>query len=106
VKSLKINAIGVVEVSFYTKSVVVMDAMLKAAEVELVSWHKLLGGRMTQSVIAGRTSDVDAAIEAAYKSKEVIGEQNLKIAVCISNPHPEVIKLLNMIKMNESEGDK
>jgi microcompartment protein CcmL/EutN len=95
--NLKINAIGVVEVSFYTNAVTVLDEMMKASDVELVSCHKKLGGRMVHSIVAGETSAVNAAVEAANKAKSIVGEDNVKVAVTISNPHPEIIKLLNMI---------
>lgn len=94
---LKLNAIGVVEVNYYTNSVVVIDEMLKASDVELVSFHKKLGGRMVHSIVAGETSAVNAAIEAAENARSIVGENNIKVAVTISNPHPEVIKLLNLI---------
>jgi microcompartment protein CcmL/EutN len=92
------NAIGVVEVNFFTNSVVVLDAMMKASDVEVVSCHKKLGGRMVHSIVAGETSAVNAAIEAANAAKEIVGEKNVKVAVTISNPHPEIIKLLNLIR--------
>lgn len=95
---MKMNAIGVVEVNFYSNAVVVLDEMMKTSDVEMVSCHKLLGGRMVHSVVAGETSAVNAAIEAANNAKTIVGEKNVKVAVTISNPHPEVIKLLNMIK--------
>ncbi|WP_091689184.1 BMC domain-containing protein [Anaerocolumna aminovalerica] len=95
--NLKINAIGVVEVNFYTNAVTVLDEMMKASDVELVSCHKKLGGRMVHSIVAGETSSVNAAIEAANAAKSIVGEDNVKVAVTISNPHPEIIKLLNMI---------
>lgn len=95
---MKRNAIGVVEVNFFSKSVVVLDEMMKAAEVELVSCHKTLGGRMVHSVVAGDTSSVNAAIEAAEHAAGIIGAENLKVAVAINSPHPEVMKLLNMIQ--------
>lgn len=95
--NLKINAIGVVEVSFYTNAVTVLDEMMKASNVELVSCHKKLGGRMVHSIVAGETSSVNAAIEAANNAKSIVGEDNVKVAVTISNPHPEIIKLLNLI---------
>lgn len=94
---MKINAIGVVEVSFFTNAVTVLDEMMKASNVELVSCHKKLGGRMVHSIVAGETSSVNAAIEAANNAKSIVGENNIKVAVTISNPHPEIIKLLNMI---------
>jgi microcompartment protein CcmL/EutN len=95
--NLKINAIGVVEVNFYTNAVTVLDEMMKASNVELVSCHKKLGGRMVHSIVAGETSSVNVAIEAANAAKSIVGEDNVKVAVTISNPHPEIIKLLNMI---------
>jgi microcompartment protein CcmL/EutN len=91
------NAIGVIEVSYFTNSVVVLDAMMKASDVEIVSCHKKLGGKMVHSIVAGETSSVDAAIQAANEAKDIVGENNLKVAVTISNPHPEIIKLLNLI---------
>ncbi|MFT4143276.1 MAG: BMC domain-containing protein [Mobilitalea sp.] len=95
---MKRNAIGVVEVNYFANSVIVVDAMLKAAEVELVSCHKTLGGRMVHTIVAGETSAVDATIEAANATESIIGKDNLKVAVTISNPHPEIIKLLNLIR--------
>ena len=89
--------------NYFSKAMVVFDAMLKAADVEIVSYHKRLGGRMTHGVVAGLTSDVEAAIDAAEESGKVIGKEHLKVAVTISNPHPEVIKLLNMIEQKEAE---
>ena len=89
--------------NYFSKAMVVFDAMLKAADVEIVSYHKRLGGRMTHGVVAGLTSDVEAAIDAAEESRKVIGKEHLKVAVTISNPHPEVIKLLNMIEQKEAE---
>lgn len=94
---MKRNAIGVVEINYFTNSLVVIDEMLKASDVEIVDFHKRLGGRMVHSVVTGETSAVNAAIEAANNAKRIVGENNVKVAVTISNPHPEVIKLLNLI---------
>lgn len=94
---MKRNAIGVVEVNYFANSVIIVDAMMKAAEVELVSCHKTLGGRMVHTIVAGETSAVNATIEAANAAESIIGMDNLKVAVTISNPHPEIMKLLNLI---------
>lgn len=94
---MKRNAIGVVEVNYFANSVIIVDAMMKAAEVELVSCHKTLGGRMVHTIVAGETSAVNATIEAANAAESIIGKDNLKVAVTISNPHPEIMKLLNLI---------
>lgn len=95
---MKMNAIGVVEVSHFANSVVIVDAMMKAADVELVSCHKTLGGKMVHTIVAGETSAVNASIDAANVAGNIVGENNVKVAVTISNPHPEIIKLLNLIR--------
>ena len=61
--NLRQSAIGVLEVSYFANTVVVVDQALKAAQVELVSCHKRLGGKMCHTVLAGSTSGVEAAME-------------------------------------------
>ncbi|EXG86475.1 MULTISPECIES: BMC domain-containing protein [Lacrimispora] len=97
------NAIGVLEINYYANTVVVVDQALKAAEVEIVSCHKKLGGRMCHTVLAGETSAVRAAVEAAKEAGRIVGDDNVKVSVSIENPHPEVLKLLNMIDRHENE---
>lgn len=96
----KIDAIGVVEVNYYANAVVVLDAMLKASDVEIISCHKKLGGRMVHTVVSGKTSSVNAATEAAKQAEDQVGKGNVKVAITISNPHPEVIKLMNLLEEN------
>lgn len=93
----KFNAIGVVEVTFFTNALILLDEMLKAADVHLVASEKKLGGRMVSIIIGGDTSSVNAAIEAALQAGSRVGEKNIKVAVTISNPHEEIRKLLNHI---------
>ncbi len=97
------NAIGVLETSYYANTVVVVDQALKAAEVKIVSCHKKLGGKMCHTVLTGETSAIQAAMEAARDSGRLVGVDNIKVAVSISNPHPEILKLLNMIDRHEKE---
>ena len=98
------NAIGVVEVNFFANALIVLDEMLKASEVHLVACEKTLGGRMVSIIVGGDTSAVNAAIEAALLTKQVVGEKNIKVAVTISNPHIEIRKLFNLSqKPNQSQ---
>ncbi len=94
------DAIGVVEVNYYANAVVVLDAMLKASDVKLISCHKKLGGRMVHTVVSGRTSAVNAATDAAKNAEDKVGKGNVKVAITISNPHPEIIRLMNMLEEN------
>ncbi len=93
----KFNAIGVVEINFFTNALIVLDEMLKSSDVHLVACEKKLGGRMVTIIVAGDTSSVNAAVETAIASGDKIGSDNIKVAVSISNPHPEIRKLLNLI---------
>jgi microcompartment protein CcmL/EutN len=90
------SAIGVVEINFFTNALIALDEMLKASDVHLVSCEKKLGGRMVTIIVGGDTSSVNAAIEAVYATGGRIGEKNIKVAVAISNPHPEIKRLLNL----------
>jgi len=94
------NAIGVVEVNFFANSVVVLDEMMKRSRVDLIGCHKTLGGRMVHSVVAGSTSSVNAAIESAKQAEEKVGQGNVKVAVTISNPHPEILRMMNMLNIS------
>ena len=67
------NAIGVLEISYYSNTVVVVDQALKAAEVDIVSFHRKLGGKLCHAVLAGGTSAVEAAMEAAVQAAEIVG---------------------------------
>ncbi len=90
------SAIGVVEINFFTNALIALDEMRKASDVHLVSCEKKLGGRMVTIIVGGDTSSVNAAIEAVYATGGRIGEKNIKVAVAISNPHPEIKRLLNL----------
>lgn len=94
------NAIGVVEITFFTNALIVLDEMLKASEVHLVACEKKLGGRLVTIIVGGDTSSVNAAIETALDTGARVGEKNIKVAVSIPNPHPEIKKLLNLIKQD------
>lgn len=92
------GAIGVVEINFFTNAMVVLDEMLKASEVRLVACEKKLGGRLVSIIVGGSTSSVNAAVETALSMGDKVGQSNIKVAVAISNPHPEIRKLLTLIQ--------
>ncbi|WP_028829948.1 BMC domain-containing protein [Proteocatella sphenisci] len=96
-KNTNFSAIGVVEINFFTNALIVLDEMLKASDVHLVSSEKKLGGRMVTIIVGGDTSSVNAAVEAALAMGDRVGEENIKVAVTISNPHPEIKRLLNAV---------
>lgn len=92
----KYTAIGVVEINFYSNAVVVLDYMLKSADVELIGCEKLLGGRMVTIVVGGSTSSVNASIEMAIQKASSMPHEPLKAAITIANPHSEIRKLFKL----------
>lgn len=85
------SAIGIIEVSGMTCAVEATDAMLKTADVEIVTWEKKLGGRLVSIVVQGDVSSVHAAIEQA----EIIANSITKTVAkaFINSPHEEVEKI-------------
>ena len=59
------NSLGFFEISGVVAAVNALDLMVKAADVEFVTWEKKLGGRLVTVIVRGEVSAVRAAIEAA-----------------------------------------
>ena len=69
-----------------------LDAMVKAASVELIHVEKRLGGRLVTVVVEGSVSDVTAAAEAGKAAAAEVG--NVKLCEVLARPHPEVMTVL------------
>ena len=69
-----------------------LDAMVKAADVELIHVEKRLGGRLVTVVVEGTVSAVTAALEAGRAAAAEVG--NVKLCEVIARPHPEIMKFL------------
>ncbi|MCH7588355.1 MAG: BMC domain-containing protein [Chloroflexi bacterium] len=81
------EALGMIETKSYPAMVEAADAMVKAANVKLVSYEKTGGGRVT-AVVRGDVAAVKAAVEAGARGAEKVGEV---IAVhVIPRPHANV----------------
>ncbi|MFZ5988534.1 MAG: BMC domain-containing protein [Bacillota bacterium] len=93
-KNNNYDSIGVIEISFYANAVFLLDAMVKAAQVDFLMAEKLLGGRMVTVIVGGTTSNVSAAVEAARHAGESMMDNPVKVAVVISNPHTEIMKFI------------
>ena len=86
------NAIALLEVQAMVAANAGLDAMVKAASVELIHVEKRLGGRLVTVVVEGSVSDVTAAAEAGKAAAAEVG--NVKLCEVIARPHPEVMKFL------------
>jgi carbon dioxide concentrating mechanism protein CcmO len=90
-KTMKPQAIGILETQGLTAILEATDAMLKAADVKLVGKEKI-GAAYVTVVISGDVAAVSAAIDAG---KHAVGSLGKVIAAhVIARPHDELAALL------------
>ena len=85
------TSLGIVETRGYTALVDAIDAMLKAAEVDIVHYEKV-GGALVSVCISGDIGAVRVALEAGQMAASKSGEAR---AALIANPDRELFSLLN-----------
>ena len=84
------QALGMIETKGLVAQFEATDAMLKAANVELVGWEKVGSGHVA-TFVRGEVAAVKAAVEAGATAAASIGEV---IAVhVIPRPHGDLSKL-------------
>lgn len=83
------NAIGLIETQGLVGLINAIDAMLKAASVELASSIIKLDGGVVSAVVRGDVSSVRAAVEAGAEAASRIGE--LKAAHVIPRPSDTIV---------------
>ncbi|WP_058307997.1 BMC domain-containing protein [Gracilibacillus massiliensis] len=89
------DSLGVIETRGLTASIEAADAMLKAANVEVVGSEKI-GSGLVSVIIKGDVGAVKAATEVGAEAAGRVGEV---VAVhVIPRPHSDVNKLLNLTK--------
>lgn len=86
------QAIGLLETKGLIALVQGTDAMLKAANVELVGPMKSVGSAMVSVTVVGDVAAVKAAIDAGAQSAASFGE--VISAHVIARPHDDVSKIL------------
>ncbi len=86
------KAIALLEVQAMVAAIVGLDAMVKAADVELIHVEKRLGGRLVTVVVQGEVSAVQAALQAGAAA--AAGAGKVKNTEVIANPHPSVMRFL------------
>lgn len=84
------QALGMIETKGLVAQFEATDAMLKAANVDLVGWEKVGSGNVA-TFVRGEVAAVKAAVEAGATSAASIGEV---VAVhVIPRPHDDLAKL-------------
>lgn len=88
------QALGMIETRGLVAAIEVADAMLKAANVELVGTEKI-GSGLVSVMVRGDVGAVKAAVEAGADSASRLGE--LVATHVIPRPHADVEKILPSI---------
>ncbi len=89
------QALGMIETRGLTASIEAADAMLKAANVELVGTEKIGSGLVTV-MVQGDVGAVKAATEAGQEAASRLGE--LVAVHVIPRPHASIASILPFIK--------
>ena len=84
------KSLGLVELPNCTDAIVVLDQMLKTANVKFLTWEKKLGGRLVTIFVQGEVSAVTEAVERAKNC----GTGRVVASAVIANPHEETMKLV------------
>ena len=89
------QAIAMIETRGYVPSLAAADAMVKAANVEIVSKNEI-GGGLVSVVVKGDVGAVKAATEAGVEAANQIGEV---VAVhVIPRPHTDIAEHFDVSK--------
>lgn len=89
------GSLGIIETRGLTAAIEAADAMLKAANVEIVGTEKIGSGLVTV-VVKGDVGAVKAAVEVGVEAAQRVGE--LVASHVIARPHGDIEKILPMIK--------
>jgi ethanolamine utilization protein EutM len=83
------EAIGLIETRGYVGLVEASDAMVKAANVQLIKTIPI-GGSLVTTIVQGDVGSVKAAVEAGKEAATRVG--NLAASHVIARPSPELVK--------------
>ena len=82
------KAIALLEVQAMVAAIAGLDAMVKAANVELIHVEKRLGGRLVTVVVEGEVSAVTAALQAGVTAASEVG--NVKVSEVIARQSEDI----------------
>ena len=80
-------AIGMIETKGYVPALSAADAMVKAANVEIIARNEV-GGGLVSVVVRGDVGAVKAATEAGAEAAALVGE--VTAVHVIARPHPDL----------------
>lgn len=97
----EMKALGMIETKGFAAMVEASDAMVKAANVELVGFEKIGGGYVT-AIVRGDVAAVKAAVDAGVQAAQKVGE--IVSTHIIPRPHANVDSALPLGKNQTKKG--
>ena len=94
-KKMSLEALGIIETRGLVAAIEAADAMLKAANVELVGTEKI-GSGLVSVMVRGDVGAVKAAVETGAAAAGSLGE--VIATHVIPRPHTDVEKILPALK--------
>ena len=94
-KKMSLEALGMIETRGLVAAIEAADAMVKAANVELIGTEKI-GSGLVSVMVRGDVGAVKSAVEAGSNSASRLGE--IIATHVIPRPHGDVEKILPTIK--------
>ena len=95
VKKMALEALGMIETRGLVAAIEAADAMVKAANVELIGTEKI-GSGLVSVMVRGDVGAVKSAVEAGSNTASRLGE--IIATHVIPRPHNDVEKILPSIK--------
>jgi ethanolamine utilization microcompartment shell protein EutS len=94
-KKMSLEALGIIETRGLVAAIEAADAMVKAANVQLIGTEKI-GSGLVSVMVRGDVGAVKSAVEAGSTSASRLGE--LVATHVIPRPHEDVEKILPTLK--------
>ena len=94
-KKMALEALGMIETRGLVAAIEAADAMLKAANVQLIGTEKI-GSGLVSVMVRGDVGAVKAAVEAGSQNAQRLGE--IIATHVIPRPHGDVEKILPSLK--------
>ena len=93
------NALGMIETYGLVFVLEAADAMVKAADVELIGYENTASGYISV-LVAGDVGACPSAVEAGVKAVKDM-EGNLYSSVVIASPHPDIYKITERYQLDK-----
>lgn len=98
------EALGLIETFGLVYVLEAADAMVKAADVDLIGYENTASGYISV-LVSGDVGACKTAVEAGVKAVKDMSEDNLYSHVVIASPHPDLQKITSRYSLKAILGE-